>query len=72
MRAGFGVVAVAAAALMAGGARAQDDAALVQRGAYLAKAADCMPCHTGPGGAPFAGGLALNTPFGAIYSPNIT
>ncbi|MGQ3071066.1 MAG: c-type cytochrome [Ferrovibrionaceae bacterium] len=72
MRAVLGVVAVAAATLMTDGARAQDDAALVQRGAYLAKAADCMPCHTGPSGAPFAGGLALNTPFGAIYSPNIT
>lgn len=72
MRVRFGVAAFAAAALLAGGARAQDDAALIQRGAYLAKAADCMPCHTAQGGASFAGGLALNTPFGAIYSPNIT
>lgn len=76
MRVRFGLAAMATtalAALAAGGAQAQDDAALIQRGAYLAKAADCMPCHTaGPNGTPFAGGLALNTPFGAIYSPNIT
>ncbi|WP_165982136.1 c-type cytochrome [Dankookia rubra] len=44
----------------------------VARGRYLAEAADCMPCHTAPGGKPFAGGLALNTPFGAVLSPNIT
>lgn len=48
------------------------DPALVARGEYIAKAADCMPCHTGDKSKPFAGGLALNTPFGAIYSPNIT
>lgn len=48
------------------------DAALAARGEYLAKAADCMPCHTGDKAQPFAGGLALNTPFGTIYSPNIT
>lgn len=72
-----GLAALAATAFLATGApapdaMAQDDAALAQRGAYLAKAADCMPCHTAPNGVPFAGGLALNTPFGAIYSPNIT
>ena len=66
-----------AAALMAGVAReatAQDatDPNLVARGSYLAKAADCMPCHTSVRDKPFAGGLRLNTPFGAIYSPNVT
>jgi mono/diheme cytochrome c family protein len=45
---------------------------LVARGSYLAKAADCMPCHTSARDKPFAGGLQLNTPFGAIYSRNIT
>ncbi|HEX2528969.1 MAG TPA: cytochrome c [Geminicoccus sp.] len=54
------------------GQEAVPDAALVQRGEYLARAADCMPCHTAPGGKPYAGGLALNTPFGALYSVNIT
>jgi len=56
----------------AGGARAASDDDLVKRGEYVAKAADCMPCHTGPDGKAFAGGLGLNTPFGVIYSPNIT
>lgn len=47
---------------------------LVQRGEYLVKIGDCISCHTNnPGnGKPFAGGLAINTPFGAFYSPNIT
>lgn len=44
----------------------------VARGEYLARAADCMACHTVPGGAAFAGGLAFRLPFGTIYSPNIT
>src|SRR5262252_5027091 len=47
-------------------------AALVARGRYLAQAADCAACHTAPGGAPFAGGLAMQSGFGAIYSTNIT
>jgi len=49
-----------------------DQAALLARGKYLTLAADCMPCHTGPGHAPFTGGLILNTPFGGLASPNIT
>jgi mono/diheme cytochrome c family protein len=48
------------------------DPALIERGRYLAKAADCMPCHTSARDKPFAGGLKMNTPFGPIYSPNIT
>jgi mono/diheme cytochrome c family protein len=42
------------------------------RGKALAIAGDCVACHTAPGGVPFAGGLALTTPFGAIMTPNIT
>lgn len=45
---------------------------LVERGAYLARAGDCQACHTVRGGMPYAGGRAIQTPFGAIYSPNIT
>ncbi|HZZ88323.1 MAG TPA: c-type cytochrome, partial [Caulobacteraceae bacterium] len=45
---------------------------LVTRGAYLAKAADCVVCHTAEGGQPFAGGRAFPTQFGVLYSPNIT
>jgi len=44
----------------------------IQRGAYLVTAGDCMYCHSVPGGPPFAGGQALQTPFGALFSPNIT
>jgi mono/diheme cytochrome c family protein len=44
----------------------------VKRGEYLARAADCMVCHTSPGGAPYAGGLEIRLPFGAIYTTNIT
>ncbi|MCK8788108.1 cytochrome c [Roseomonas sp. NAR14] len=48
------------------------DPALVARGAYLARLGDCTACHTAPGGRPFAGGLAMATPVGTIYSTNIT
>ncbi|MDB5729218.1 MAG: c-type cytochrome [Noviherbaspirillum sp.] len=44
----------------------------IARGKYLAQAGDCMACHTVRGGAPFAGGRAIQTPFGAIYASNIT
>lgn len=46
--------------------------ALVARGAYLARAGNCMTCHTARGGAEYAGGRAIDTPFGAVYSPNLT
>lgn len=41
-------------------------------GKYMATAGDCMACHTRPGGKPFEGGLPIETPFGTIYTPNIT
>jgi mono/diheme cytochrome c family protein len=44
----------------------------IERGRYLAVLADCAPCHTAPGGQPFAGGLVLQTPFGNLATPNIT
>lgn len=82
---GFDRVVLAAAfagAMLPGGValRAQSatddaatgDAALVGRGEYLARAADCMPCHTGDKTKPYGGGLGLATPFGTIYSVNIT
>jgi mono/diheme cytochrome c family protein len=47
-------------------------ASLVERGAYLARAADCMACHTKPGGKDFAGGLGFKLPFGTLYATNIT
>jgi mono/diheme cytochrome c family protein len=45
---------------------------VVARGKYLAEAADCAACHTAPGGAPFAGGLPMQSGFGTIYATNIT
>jgi mono/diheme cytochrome c family protein len=52
--------------------RGQSLSATVQRGEYLAKAGDCIACHTKHDGQAFAGGLPMVTPFGTIYSPNIT
>jgi mono/diheme cytochrome c family protein len=43
-----------------------------QRGAYLARVGHCAGCHTARGGAPYAGGRALATPFGAVYTANLT
>jgi mono/diheme cytochrome c family protein len=48
------------------------DASLIERGQYLARAADCEACHTAEGGIPFAGGRAFVLPFGTLYSTNIT
>ncbi len=44
----------------------------VERGAYLAKVGNCAACHTARGGEAFAGGKAIHTPFGAVYTSNIT
>ena len=45
---------------------------LIEQGRYLAAVGDCVSCHTRPNGALFSGGRPLNTPFGVIYSANIT
>ncbi|MCA6215697.1 c-type cytochrome [Ideonella sp. B7] len=52
------------------GAKADD--ALVAQGRYVAQLGDCVACHTAPGGGEMAGGRPLETPFGTIYSTNIT
>ena len=44
----------------------------IEHGAYLARAGNCSACHTARGGAPFAGGSGINTPFGTVYSTNLT
>lgn len=49
-----------------------ESADLVKRGAYLARAGDCVACHTSDKTRSFAGGLPIGTPFGTIYTPNIT
>jgi mono/diheme cytochrome c family protein len=48
------------------------DTAQIQRGARVVEAGDCAVCHTRPGGEYLAGGLPLVTPFGTLYSTNIT
>jgi mono/diheme cytochrome c family protein len=82
MRILFALAVTAAASLATSGCapaseprvslHASFDPAVVARGAQLAAIGDCYGCHTAPGGAPFAGGLALRSPFGTIYSSNIT
>ncbi len=56
--------------LMAGQAHAASDQ--VARGEYLARAADCIACHSAPGRAAWTGGRAFALPFGTIYSANLT
>jgi cbb3-type cytochrome c oxidase subunit III len=49
------------------------DFASIERGRYLANAADCRSCHTAPGSDhPFSGGRPIDTPFGTLVAPNIT
>lgn len=48
------------------------DGAAIAKGEYLATAGDCVACHTTDGGKPFAGGLKMSTPVGAIFTTNIT
>jgi mono/diheme cytochrome c family protein len=64
----LGLLALAA---FAGAARAQD-ADIITQGEYLARAGDCIACHTAPEGKLFAGGRAMPTPFGTLYTSNIT
>lgn len=65
------LLTTAVALLLAVPARAETSAA-VEAGRAMATAADCVACHTTPGGKPFAGGLPMETPIGTIYSTNIT
>src|SRR3974390_621916 len=44
----------------------------LSRGEYLAHAADCVACHSAPGGAAYAGGRGMGSPLGTIYATNIT
>ena len=48
------------------------DPLVIAKGRYLAAAGDCVSCHTVRGGAPYAGGRMVPTPFGNIPAPNIT
>src|SRR5581483_8509205 len=71
--ASFIVLALAACSFAAPAACAGEQSfALVRRGKALVDAADCIACHTADSKKPFAGGRSIETPFGNIYSPNIT
>jgi mono/diheme cytochrome c family protein len=48
------------------------DPARIADGAYLARVGDCASCHTARGGAPYAGGRSIVTPFGSVPAPNLT
>ncbi|MEO6321517.1 MAG: c-type cytochrome, partial [Polaromonas sp.] len=45
---------------------------LIARGAYLTTAGNCMSCHTARGGQKYAGGLGIQTPFGTVFTSNLT
>jgi mono/diheme cytochrome c family protein len=59
-------------ATTASAANTRSSADQIARGAYLARAGNCMGCHTDIGGAPYAGGRGIPTPFGTIFAPNLT
>ncbi len=63
---------LAALACLTGSALAQDDQDLIARGAYIARLGDCVACHSAPGGTPYAGGRAIVSDLGTIFSTNIT
>jgi mono/diheme cytochrome c family protein len=77
-RSAFGISALAAIAISIGfaahaGQPDPQEFSQIERGRYLSVLGDCASCHTVPGsGQPFAGGRAIETPFGNIDAPNIT
>ena len=72
------LIAMVVAAALGGAAAtlpahsADSSFANLARGKRMVDAGDCVACHTADGGKPFAGGRPIETPFGVIYSPNIT
>jgi fructose 5-dehydrogenase cytochrome subunit len=70
---GLALAAPLLAGFMASAAAQDADPALVEKGRYIAIAADCAACHTNPdGGQPFAGGYSITSPLGVIVATNIT
>src|SRR6202030_3332666 len=59
-------------ALAAGPAKAEPSEETIAHGKALVEAGDCASCHTADPAKPFAGGKKIDTPFGGIYSPNLT
>jgi mono/diheme cytochrome c family protein len=78
--AGFAVLSLTATAWLVGPELGEEAAettvvptpALIEQGRYLARAGNCMACHTEPGGQPFAGGRRIGTPFGDVFTGNLT
>ena len=68
----LGMLACCASAWAAPSNMPTASAELIKRGEYVARLGDCVACHTSLNGAAMAGGLELKTPFGTIYSTNIT
>jgi mono/diheme cytochrome c family protein len=66
------VTSVAAAKILLEPIADGPNAAQLRQGQYLARVGDCLSCHLRADGEPFAGGLGLNTPFGVIYTSNIS
>ncbi len=77
-RMGCSLAAATLSVTLAGSAAGQtgapdpQDFAQIAHGRYVAVLGDCAACHTNPGGPPFAGGLAIETPFGNVVAANIT
>ena len=63
---------VALVSALSPAASAADKGTQVTRGKYLATIGNCAGCHTAPGGPAFAGGRAIESPFGIFFAPNIT
>jgi mono/diheme cytochrome c family protein len=66
------LIGALAGALMLTTAVAAPDPALLKRGEYVARAGDCIACHSAPGKPVFAGGVPFDSGHGIIYSTNIT
>ena len=66
------LVAFSAIDIRAEGQKGLKNEGLIAQGAYLAKLGNCAACHTSRGGEAFAGGKPIHTPFGAVFSSNIT
>ena len=65
-------ILVLCTAFTGGAVAAEPSAETIARGKALTEAADCASCHTADPAKPFAGGKKIETPFGGIYTPNLT
>ncbi|WP_198651554.1 c-type cytochrome [Dyella sp. C11] len=66
------MASVAMSGLLWASSAGAQDLSVVAHGQYLARAGDCVACHSNPGDQPFGGGRPMETPFGTLYSPNIS